>query len=102
MLTLYEFKLPAQDNDGRSTKGARLAWEHAAMVAADGYTQGAVQKGAWRASDGRICYDDIVPYEVACEPETLPALIAAAHLYFPDQEAIYYATLGTVTIHLRG
>lgn len=100
-LKLYEIALPVRDNGGKETAGAMLAFETIALEKVEGYTKRPAGQGAWQGSDGRIYYDDMVPYRIACEAAIWPTILDAAFRLFPDQLALYHAELGVVTITTR-
>lgn len=99
---LYEIALPVTDNSGMGYAGALLAWEALALERAGGFTSFPEARGCWRGDDGRVYTDTMRPYRVLCSPAAMRALVFDAFRLFPDQVAIFVATIGTAEIINRG
>lgn len=90
---LYQIILPLYDNGGRSTLTQREFWCQSAINSAGGCTEVATGQGHWQDED-RTQTEEIVVYQVGCEPHIWNYLRARAFALFPDQKAICWAQLG--------
>jgi len=99
-MNLYEIALPARDNSGKDTEQAQAAWCARALELAGGYTEKPPALGVW-LDKGKTYRDEMVGFQVACEPTVKDKLLAAAFELFPDQLAIFVSQVGTATIHER-
>lgn len=98
-MKLYQFNIPTATNRGASYEKQRKLWERKALELAGGYTERGFHVGVWQGS--RLFRETIAVYEVACEKPTAQALLDEAFSLFTDQEAIFYAELGTARIAER-
>lgn len=74
--------LPLRDNDGNRLIETHAALREAILDNFGGYTQQLVT-GAWKDSDGKVCQDDSLKYEIAMDTgagagKTLVAIAAEA------------------------
>lgn len=99
-MRLYQFNLPTHTNEGRNTEQARKNWALEALERAGGFTELPRARGVWRG-DERDYDEGVIAYQVACSDDVRGQLLDAAFLYFPDQEAIFFADLGPASIVVR-
>ena len=97
-MQLYQFNLPDATNAGVSYAGERLVWENEALKLAGGFTSLGEQQGAWLDPDGRPQWERMHVYQVAASEEAAAALEDKAFRLFPDQQAIFIATIGTARL----
>jgi hypothetical protein len=100
-MNLYEILLPVQDNAHKDMAAAHELFRAFLVDENGGYSMGRIQSGAWRAGNGMIMYDYMVPYRVACEPNDWRKIVARAFELWPDQETIFHARIGEATIEER-
>lgn len=99
-MKVYEFALPVENNDRTHRYTAeRDKWHAAAIELAGGCTRFPGVQGSWRDNDtGRLYFDRMVPYRVACDYQTSRKLLVLAFELFADQLAIFITEIGEATI----
>jgi hypothetical protein len=103
-MRLYEILVPVLTNDGKSTHGARLAFEGELVRLSGGYTRLEPVEGAWvEEPGGGVQVETMQPYRFTGEPGTTVCMdvLAAAMRLFSDQKAVFIADLGEAMIHAR-
>lgn len=99
---LFEIALPVKANDGADYAEALAAWEERALAVAGGFTRLPDADGAWRdPSDGKVYRDRMRGYRVMCNRREFTSLTYDAFRLFPDQVAIFTATIGSATVYDR-
>ena len=106
MTNLYEIALPTKANDGSDYASALIAWEAKALQRAGGFTRRPDGEGAWAdqaeaSGPIKVYRDTMRPFRVACEQAIMDDLLRDAFKLFPDQLAIFVATIGTAEIVYR-
>ena len=97
--SLFEIAVPVRDNVGRTVPhGRHAAFETSIMVKCGGYTVMPDVDGAWRDDDGRIYYDRMRSYRVACSADEMRELVKIANGIYADQVAFFVAEIGRAWI----
>lgn len=96
----YEIHVPQNDNAGRSYESALVEFRDYLLNVCGGYHRLDPVQGAWR-DNGKNYVETMIPFHVACEPETFAKVLAQAFRIFHDQLAIFTAEIGAATIHER-
>lgn len=89
----FQILLPVSDNKGAGLSSALSAFEAQALSVAGGFTDVGQVRGVWEGPDKRYV-DTLRDYRIACEPAQFQSLLDAAHILFPDQQALFCADLG--------
>ncbi len=101
-MNLYEFALPTKANNGDDYSDALKAWEDIALNRCNGFTRMPDVDGFWRdGDDGKVYADRMRGYRIACKPAQMRAMRDDAFRLFPDQVALFVATIGTADIVSR-
>lgn len=79
----------------------RHQWENFAAEIAGGYTRLGEVRGAWRDPNGAMIYEPMMQYQVATTHDQWRRLVALAFELFPNEQAIFWAEIGTATIETR-
>jgi hypothetical protein len=90
---LYRIILPVNDNGGKPCNGAHASFQAYVIDKAGGLTTSAAT-GAGHTG-ARIQREGVIAYDVACDAQTFDKLVTRAIELFPDQVAIFTATIGT-------
>lgn len=97
-MNLYSIALPVTSKGGQN-KRELAEFEAFALHRAGGYTKRPDGEGAWRDPEsGKVYFDTMRPYEIACDDTTWRAVVAKAFELFPEELAIYTALIGVVRI----
>lgn len=101
-MVLYEIQLPNRSNGGLvDYASARRQWGDVVLDVAGGFSYRGRVTGCWKGSD-KVYEETMHVYHVAVpvegEERWVELLIERAFELFPDQEAIYVAKIGTVSI----
>lgn len=103
-MKLYEILIPHHPNDGGVyPEGTYPAFCGRIGKAAGGYTLASSVDGYWRdPATGKEYHEPMLVVRVACEPETMAAIIADALATFADQKCIMsYVASEAVTFTSR-
>lgn len=95
-MDLYQIQIPLADNDGKPYD--HFPFRDHLLTTFGGYTLfGAA--GAWRGDDGHTHFDSQTIYQVATDDiEAVEAVVLRLPVWFPGQEAWFWARIGEAWI----
>lgn len=96
-MRLYEIILPRLNNEGAPMDSAHQAFARKLCVLYGGFTRAPVQ-GTWLDDTGKAYQDESFAYRIATDRALGHAILAAQRLW-PDQLAIFWASLGEAHIY---
>lgn len=97
MTPLHQITLPLNDNAGAALTEAHAKLSRAIVGEAGGCTTFDAS-GQWLTDTGHVQAEPVRCYQVACDVEVWRSIVRLSKVLFPDQLAIFHATIGAATI----